>query len=151
MIERRRAHTDDAAALGTLRAAGLIELGKLTPAQREPFATRAANEFARLLEQGRLVAWLLCADGEPVGMACANYFERLPFPEGTWHAEVSGVYVEPRFRRAGHASQLVAAVLNDVRTSPARKVFLRPSAAGRSLYARLGFVEDPTGVMSLPQ
>ena len=77
------------------------------------------------------------------------YFDRLPYPDGTLHAELSGVYVEPEYRGAGCASRLVAAVVETVRTSGVRRTFLRPSPGARSLYARLGFVDDATGVMSL--
>ncbi|MDB5072391.1 MAG: acetyltransferase [Candidatus Eremiobacteraeota bacterium] len=149
MIEIRRAEPEDAPDLARLRAASLAEQGYLPPAERQPFAQRAADDFARMFAGGRLVAWLL-VDGETVvGSACANYFDRLPFPDGSLHAELSGVYVEPAYRRAGHASRLVSAVVRDIRSSPARMTFLRPSPGARSLYARLGFVDDPTGVMSL--
>lgn len=150
MIERRRANLNDAATLATLRGASLIELGKLQPARRADFVERATRDFARLLSERRVAAWVLCDGATIVGTAYANFFERLPFPEGTVHAEVSGVYVAPGYRGQGHATRLVAAVLDDVRRSPARKTFLRPSAAAHTLYERLGFVDDATGVMSLP-
>jgi len=149
MIELRRAEPEDASDLARLRAASLAEQGYLPPAERLAFARRAADDLARMFGEDRLVAWLLVADGAVVGTACANYFERLPFPDGTLHAELSGVYVEPPYRGAGHASRLVAAVVADIRSSAARKTFLRPSPGARSLYARLGFVDDATGVMSL--
>ncbi|MEA2719069.1 MAG: hypothetical protein QOJ39_933 [Candidatus Eremiobacteraeota bacterium] len=149
MIEIRRAEPEDVPELARLRAASLAEQGYLPQAERLPFARRAADDFARMFADDRLVAWLLVDAGAVVGSACANYFERLPFPDGTLHAELSGVYVEPRYRGAGHASRLVAAVVGEIRRSPARKTFLRPSPGARSLYARLGFVDDTTGVMSL--
>lgn len=149
MIETRRAEPEDATDLARLRAASLAEQGYLAPAELQPFAQRAADDFARMFASDRLVAWLLVADGAIVGSACANYFERLPFPDGSLHAELSGVYVEPPYRGAGHASRLVSAVVGDIRSSPARKTFLRPSPGARSLYTRLGFVDDATGVMSL--
>jgi predicted GNAT family acetyltransferase len=149
MIDIRRAQPADAPDLARLRAASLAEQGYLPAAEREPFAQRAAADFAGMFAAGRFVAWLL-VDGEVVvGSACANYFDRLPFPDGSLHAELSGVYVEPPYRGAGHASRLVAAVVRDIRSSPARKTFLRPSPGARSLYARLGFVDDATGLMSL--
>ena len=149
MIEIRRAGPDQAEALARLRAASLIELEHLAPAERDAFVPRAAAEFVRLFAEHRLAAWLLCEGEAPIGSACVNYFDRLPYPDGTVHAELSGVYVEPRFRGAGHASRLVAEVVAEIRSSSARKAFLRPSSAARSLYERLGFVDDRTGVMSL--
>jgi ribosomal protein S18 acetylase RimI-like enzyme len=149
MTELRRALPSDATDLARLRATSLTEQGYLTPAQREPFVERATLDFARLFAQGRLVGWLLCAGDTIVGSAYATYFDRLPYPDGTLHAELSGVYVDPAFRRAGQASRLVAAVVAEIRNSPARKAFLRPSATARSLYRVLGFVDDATGVMNL--
>ena len=145
----RPADANDAEALARLRAASLAEQGYLADAEVAPFVERATSDTARLFREERLVAWLACADDAVVGSACAVYFDRLPYPDGTLHAELSGVYVEPAFRGAGHASRLVAAVVETVRSSGVRRTFLRPSPGARSLYARLGFVDDATGVMSL--
>jgi len=149
MISIRAANAADANDLARLRAASLIEQQYLRVPEQDAFVRSATADFARLFAADRLVAMLLLDDSSAVGSACATYFERLPYPEGTLHAELSGVYVAPGHRRAGHASRLVAAVVDAVRSSAARKTFLRPSPAGRSLYARLGFVEDAVGVMSL--
>jgi GNAT superfamily N-acetyltransferase len=144
----RQAGADDAAALARLRAASLAEQGYLAASERAEFVERATADTARLFHEDRLVAWLLCAGDAVIASACAVYFDRLPFPDGTLHAELSGVYVEPVYRGAGCASRLVAAVVETVRASGARRTFLRPSPGARSLYARQGFVDDATGVMS---
>jgi GNAT superfamily N-acetyltransferase len=149
MIEIRTARPADAGSLGMLRAASMVEQAHLDASARDPFARRAAADIFRMLNHGVLVAVLLFDGDRAVGSACATYFERLPFPDGTLHAELAGVYVDPAYRNVGHGARLVAAVVDAVRASGARKTFLRPSAAARPLYARLGFVEDPVGVMSL--
>ncbi len=149
MIEIRPAGSGDADALARLRAASLVEQEYLPAGEREAFVARAGEDFARLFGARRLAAWVLCDGAAVVGSACALYFERLPYPDGTLHAELSGVYVAPAYRGAGHASRLVAAVVDGVRGSGARRTFLRPSAGARSLYTRLGFVEDTAGVMRL--
>ena len=149
MIEIRAAGAADAETLGRLRAASLIEQGHLSERERNAFARRAAGDITRLFADGRLVAMLLADGGHGAGCACATYFERLPFPDGTLHAELSGVYVEPAYRGAGHGTRLVAAVVEAMRVSGARRTFLRPSPGARSLYARLGFVDDRVGVMTL--
>ena len=145
----RPAGAHDAAALARLRASSLAEQGYLAEADFAAFVERATADTARLFAEERLVAWLACADDVVFGSACAVYFDRLPYPDGMRHAELSGVYVEPAYRGAGHASRLVAAVVETVRISGVRRTFLRPSPGARSLYARLGFVDDATGVMSL--
>ena len=143
----RRAGADDAPELARLRAASLAEQGYLGDGERAAFVARATADTARLFREERLAAWLACANDAVIGSACAVYFDRLPFPDGTLHAELCGVYVEPLFRGAGVASRLVAAVVEAVRTSGVRRTFLRPSPGARSLYTRLGFVDDATGVM----
>ena len=145
----RRADATDAAQLARLRARSLAEQEYLAEADFAAFVERASADTARLFREERLVAWLACADDAVIGSACAVYFERLPYPDGTLHAELSGVYVEPAYRGGGYASRLVAAVVETVRMSGARRTFLRPSPGARSLYARLGFVDDATGVMRL--
>jgi GNAT superfamily N-acetyltransferase len=145
----RRAGANDAAQLARLRAASLAEQGYLADSERDAFVERATADTARLFREERLVAWLASAGDAVIGSACAVYFDRLPYPDGTLHAELSGVYVEPVYRGAGCASRLVAAVVDTVRTSGVRRTFLRPSPGARSLYMRLGFVDDATGVMSL--
>ncbi len=149
MKQIRRAQASDVHDLAQLRADSLAEQGYVAPGQRAAFAREAEADLARSFERGRIVAWLLCDGAAAVGSACAIYFERLPFPGGSLHAELSGVYVAPAYRRLGYASQLVAAVVGDVRVSPARKTFLRPAPGARALYTRLGFVDDETGVMQL--
>lgn len=145
----RPASADDAAELARLRAASLAEQGYLDVPERDGFVKRATADTARLFREGRLVAWLACAGDAVIGSACAVYFDRLPYPDGTLHAELSGVYVEPVYRGAGCATRLVAAVVETLRTSGVRRTFLRPASSARALYARLGFVDDATGVMSL--
>lgn len=142
MIHLRRADVLDLRALAALRAESLCELGHLGPDARPRFRDVAARELLRLHRAGALVAWLLC-DGEAVvGCACAVYYERLPFPDGSVHAEVAGVYVAPAYRNRGYAAELVREVVDETRAAGARRAFLRPSRAAKPLYERLGFVDD---------
>jgi GNAT superfamily N-acetyltransferase len=149
MTDVRPAEPSDAAALARLRAASMIELAYLTPRERAAFVRRAAAHFARLFREARLVAHVLCDADAVVGSACAIFFERLPFPDGALHAEISGVYVDPAYRGAGHATRLVDEVVAAVRGSGVRRTFLRPTPGSKALYARLGFVDDDGGLMRL--
>lgn len=142
MIYLRRADVLDLRALATLRADSLCELGHLVPEERPPFRDSAARELLRLHRAGSLVVWLLCDDAEIVGSACAVYYDRLPFPDGSLHAEISGVYVHPDYRGRGFAAEMVREVVDEVRAAGARRAFLRPSRAAKRLYERLGFSDD---------
>ncbi|HTW85964.1 MAG TPA: GNAT family N-acetyltransferase [Candidatus Sulfotelmatobacter sp.] len=139
----RRAFSFDAAALARLRAASLRELGRLDDAHAGDFARDAQSDFTRLMLDDRLVAFVLCDGEEIVGSACAIFFERLPYPDGTLHAEIAGVYVAPGHRGEGWAAQLVHAVVDAVTVRGVRKTILHPSPLARPLYERLGFIDEP--------
>ena len=92
----RPAGPADAAQLARLRAASLAEQGYLAEAERDAFAQRATADTARLFREQRLVAWLACAGDVVVGSACAVYFDRLPYPDGTLHADCPASTSSPR-------------------------------------------------------
>ena len=141
MIYLRAADRLDARALGALRAASLTELGLLSAPQMAVFADRAARELFALLGADRIAAWIACDGERAVASACAVFYDRLPYPDGSRHAEICGVYVEPAYRKRGFASELVREVVAAAQAGGARKTFLRPSPSAKSLYVRLGFVE----------
>jgi len=144
----REARSHDAEALAELRIASLIEMGMLEPSERHGFRRRARDEFRALLDARRIVAWLLIAGDDVLGCACAVFWERLPYPGTSLHAEVAGVYVAPQRRGRGHASALLARVLESARARGVRRIVLQPSERSRPLYRRLGFGDS--GAMRLP-
>lgn len=135
----RRADPFDAAALAELRAASLEEMGLLRACARSTFRERARRELWMLLRDERVDAWVLCVDGHVCGCACVVYWERLPYPEGSVHAEIAGVYVAPAQRGNGYASELVAEALAAARGRGARRIVVQPATPGAQLYARFGF------------
>ena len=143
MIEQRRADAGDALSLGRLRAASMIEMGYLPANDRAPFEWRAADDFRRLFRANRLIAWVLCDADRVIGSACAIFFERLPYPDGTLHAEIAGVYVTPAHRGQGWAARLIQAVVAATERRGVRKTILHPSPLARPLYERLGFEDEP--------
>ncbi len=82
---------------------------------------------------------MLVAQGVIAGCACVVAFERLPYPETSVHAEVAGVYVEPRLRRRGYARELIAEAIASARALGARRTFIAASDAMRAYYVSLGF------------
>jgi GNAT superfamily N-acetyltransferase len=141
VIYLRAADRLDSQTLAALRAASLAELGLVPDHGATAFAIRAAIEFCALFRADRIAAWVACDGERVVGSACAIFYDRLPYPDGSRHAELGGVYVEPAYRKRGFASELVREVVAAARAGGARKTFLRPSQSAKSLYARLGFVE----------
>ncbi len=144
----RQVDLEETNILAELRAASLLEMGLLRPAAAAEFRLRGRRQFARMLREGRLAAWLLFVDGEPVGSAYAVFFERMPYPETSLHAEIAGVYVAPEFRRRGYASLLVTEALAAARARGVRRIVLQPGHGARGLYERLGFADS--GQMRLP-
>ena len=104
MIYLRQADVLDTRALAELRTASLTEMGFLPPDDSDTaFFSRAANAIGRLFREGRAVAWITCDEHQIVGSAFAVLYDRLPYPDGSLHAEVSGVYVAPQYRNHGYA------------------------------------------------
>jgi len=136
------ASSSDVPALARLRAKSLIELGLLPPAESASFERTAAAEFAALFALDRLESRLLVCEGIIAGCASALFWKRLPYPQSSLHAELAGVYVAPPYRRRGFAGELSAAVLAAARVRGVRRIVVHPSAAGLSLYSKLGFTES---------
>jgi GNAT superfamily N-acetyltransferase len=138
----RQADAFDAAALAEVRVAGLIELGLLDPLAAAEFLPRARREYWTLLREEKLAAWLLVADGRVAGCACVLFWDRLPYPGTSLHAELGGVYVAPEFRRQGIARELVGEAIAAARARGVRRIVLNPTARTRELYRSFGFDES---------
>jgi GNAT superfamily N-acetyltransferase len=141
-IVLRAAQAADAWDLAGLRFASLVEMGLSTPPERERFLPRAANELFELIGAERMAAWLLLADGIPSGCACVLFWNRLPYPSSSLHAEIAGVYVVPELRKQGYATELVSEAVASARARGVRKITLSPTEVGRSIYTKLGFKDE---------
>jgi len=150
MIYLRAADRFDARALAELRAASLIEIDVLPTLAAAAFVAAAARDFFTLFRTERVAAWVACDGVRVVGSACAVFYDRLPYPDGSRHAELCGVYVQPAYRSRGYASELVREVIVLTRAAGVRRTFLRPSKKAKSLYARLGFVETELMLLADP-
>lgn len=138
----RRADALDAAALAELRGAALSEFGELAAGAEAAFVADARREFWQLLREDRLAAWVLEVDGRVAGCACALFWQRLPYPTGSLHAEIAGVYVAPAYRRRGIARELIAEAIACARERGVRRIVLHSTSALRSFYRSLGFSES---------
>ncbi len=134
----RLASRSDARDLARLRRASLLELG-IADADHPQFERDAENAFAALLESRELAAWVLVAEGRVAGAACALFWNRLPYPGTSLHAELAGVYVAPNYRRRGIARELCRKAIAASRARGVRRIVVHPSVAGSALYTELGF------------
>jgi ribosomal protein S18 acetylase RimI-like enzyme len=135
----RRIGPDDAHALARLRLASLTELGLVKPPRADAFRRTATREFYQLWRAGRLDGWVAEYDGAIVASSYAVFWQRLPYPESSRHAEIAGVYVEPAYRGRGIASELVRETLGAAHAMGVRKIVLHATERTRALYEKLGF------------
>ena len=138
-IRIEQADAMHAGELADLRVASLIEM-KLLRAPQGPALRRTARvELVQALREERCAAWILRDGPRAVGSACVMFFQRLPYPEGSLHAEIGGVYVAPEFRGRGYASEMVKEAIAWAKARRVRKISLHASDSGRAMYERLGF------------
>ena len=146
----RLATPEDVDAIAEHRARMFQEMGQVSP---EGFAILRAKSRERLrdfLARGEYVGWLALPAQQPdiiAGGAGVQLREVLPHPkEGDRiatgrHAIIINVFTEPDWRRQGVALLLLHRIIEWARTERLDRLVLHASEAGRSLYARLGFVE----------
>jgi RimJ/RimL family protein N-acetyltransferase len=135
----RRITPDDAHALARLRLAALTELGLIEPPRAASFARRATREFYQLRRAARIDGWVAECNGAIVASAYVVFWQRLPYPGSSHHAEIAGVFVEPAYRGRGLASELVRETLGAAQAMGVRKIVLHATERTRSLYAKFGF------------
>ncbi len=89
-------------------------------------------------------------DGELVAMAGRMVVDRPPHPRSRRAPEVFvfNVFTLPAWRGVGAARALMNAVIAEAREIRARRVILRTSDTGRSVYEALGF-QDPGNWLQL--
>lgn len=90
------------------------------------------------------MAWLAECDGEIIGTSGLVFFQRPPsFNNITGcDAYIMNMYTLPAWRGRGVASTLLARVLEYVKTTGSRHVFLHATPQGRPIYLRAGFQES---------
>ncbi len=144
----RAAVAADAAVLGRMRAAQQIEIDgeSVPPDEADAYARACTAFFARELAAADpwVFGWIAESAGVPVGSAVLTLAPGLPRlgasgcgPDG----RIRNVYVNVESRRRGIARDLTrTAIAASERLGVARLV-LGASAAGRNVYAALGFVE----------
>jgi len=128
-----------------LRIALFSEAGQARPSfdwsELEP-RTRAV--YLRGLEDDSLLVWMARAEtGEAVGVIALYPLARLPTPlcpSGT-EGYVVNVFTLPAWRKRGVGTALMRALIDEARARKLGRLRLHTTAAGRTLYARCGFVE----------
>jgi GNAT superfamily N-acetyltransferase len=150
MYKIRLATLDDIDELVSLRLAFLEEVGSLLgeEADRREVGDAFGRYLRRKLPTGEFLAFV-AADaetGEIVATSGLTFFERPPNgrnPAGV-EAYLSNMYTIPGWRGKGLGAALVEAIVNHVKETPARRIWLHATEQGRRVYAKAGFVTDET-------
>ena len=100
-------------------------------------ATRAWLE--KKLSGNDVRAWIAEDDGRAVGVAFLLVHEHPPRIRGReLRGYVTAVFVEREHRRRGHCGAMMKAIVEHGRTEGLRRLMLRPSKDGRSVYESAG-------------
>lgn len=127
-----------------LRLAMHHELEDL-PEHADPTSQRDAirRYFEETLSTGGFRAWVVEASGPLVACSGLVLFRRPPSRRNLtgWDGYLMNMYTEPGWRGCGLATALLRECVAYTRSqTPARRIRLHATAAGRPLYERAGFV-----------
>lgn len=100
--------------------------------------------IAEQVETGTLLCWVAEVHGRVVSTASILQYPIPPRAGKTHEGSVINVVTQATWRKKGIAAEVMHALVHYVDTSPLRRVWLRTTPAGRSVYAMCGFVADPT-------
>ena len=144
MTERfaiRRAGPDDVTRVTDLRISFLREFD--APDDEDHYR-EAFERYARTaLTDGSYVCWLAEAEDRVVGGGAVAVYVR-PATHGTQWREgcVMSMFTEPAYRSRGVGAAVVAEILEYAKRGSVR-LWLYATDAGRPIYERAGFREDP--------
>ncbi|MDQ4089972.1 MAG: GNAT family N-acetyltransferase [Actinomycetota bacterium] len=138
----RRATPEDAERLAWLRATSFG-----TQTAMPDLEAPMADVLRSHLRAGDFGAFLVEDGSVPVSYGIAMIHQRLPCdwnPSGRW-GYVQSLETRPDHRGRGHATAILAALLEWYAQEGVPSVGLLSAALAEPLYRRLGFKEEPTG------
>ncbi len=116
--------------------------------QEAPLLDAMRDYFQRTMSTDEFLAWVAEAEGQVVAISGLVFFERPPDagnPAGV-EAYLMNMYTLPAWRGRGLASALLDEIIGFVRTTPARRISLHATDAGRSIYESAGFLPATSGM-----
>jgi GNAT superfamily N-acetyltransferase len=148
----RRASRADLPVIVELRLAFDRELlgGDLPPDRVGPHRSQVADYLANHVESDVYRLFVAEEGGRVVGMGGLVVVDRPPHPRSRRSGEgfIVNVYTLPRARGRGVGRAIMDALVAEGRRLRLRRVYLRTSDEGRSLYESMGF-RDPGNYLSL--
>ncbi len=145
----RRATLADIEALARLRLALLREMGNIRDeGQEAPLLDALRGYLQRTMATDEFLAWVAECDGQVVAISGLVFFERPPDAGNLAGVEayLMNMYTLPAWRGRGLARALLDEIIGYVRTTPARRISLHATEAGRPIYENAGFVPTTSGM-----
>jgi GNAT superfamily N-acetyltransferase len=138
----RRATLADVEPLARLRLSLLREMGSVRDESQEgPLLDALRGYLRRKMATDEFLAWVAEAEEQVVAISGLVFFERPPDASNLagLDAYLMNMYTLPAWRGRGLASALLDEIIGFVRTTPARRIWLHATAAGRPIYENAGF------------
>lgn len=90
-----------------------------------------------------MVSWGVLADGQLAATGSLCLFNRIPYAENLTGLEgyILNIYTSPKYRKRGHAKQILDAILAYSKGAGIKRLWLNASEDGESVYAKLGFTK----------
>ena len=139
----RRANLGDLDALVHLRLDLLREVGNLKSEDDAPALAEATRRYLReKIPQNAFLVWVAEEKGKIVGTSGLLLYEKPPIAGDFSRREayITNMYTLPEWRGKGIATVLLEEIIRFAKGRDARRLWLRATAAGRSVYAKAGFV-----------
>ena len=147
MYKIRLATLDDVDALISLRLVFLKEVGSLSGGVDCSELGEAIRHYlVRKMPAGEFLAWVAENEGGIVGTSGLTLFERPPNGANMagLEAYLSNMYTVPGWRGKGVGTALVKAIIDHVKGTRARRIWLHATEQGRPVYEKAGFVVSET-------
>jgi GNAT superfamily N-acetyltransferase len=147
MYKIRLATLDDVETLVSLRLVFLKEVGSLSSeVDCRELGEAIRHYFVRKMPTGEFLAWVAESEGRIVATSGLTLFERPPNGANIagLEAYLSNMYTVPDWRGRGVGTALVTAVIDHVKGTRARRIWLHATEQGRPVYEKAGFVVSKT-------
>lgn len=141
VFQVRQATSDDLSVLIHLRMEFLREVNDAEFKDADSLRHNLQLYFEEHLSAGTFKAWLAEVNDEIIGTSGLVFFQRPPSMSNVTglDAYVMNVYTQPAWRGRGVARTLLGHLLDYVKTTSSRLVFLHATPQGRTLYQQMGF------------
>ena len=139
----------DAHTIAEYRRLMFTAMGWVVPGEGADLVAAMERYAEREIPAGRLRAWIVDCDGQPVAGGIIVLQSPAPMPGfvgGEHLGAIQNIWTEPEHRRRGLAGQIVREMIAWCRENGIRRLFLNATEDGRGIYTELGFRPSTTAM-----